>query len=131
MLRMAWKGSLSSLLRSVTLGKSRQWTSMGSSMLERVTMIWLGCSLVGIDRISAATSSAHFHLLSCTRRRCAAHALAWITFRYSSPDRGLNTIAAPFIGRVALLPSNVRCTVTRYTLVSSTNQIVWLENSSL
>lgn len=39
-------------------------TSSGSNMPFRVTMICLGCSSTGRDRIKAATSSAVFHLAS-------------------------------------------------------------------
>ena len=37
---------------------------------------------------------------------------------------------APLMGLVVRLPSNVLWMVTRYTLVSSTNQMIWLEKSS-
>ncbi len=40
-------------------------TSRGSNMPFLVTMICLGCSSTGRDRIKAATSSAVFHLASC------------------------------------------------------------------
>mmetsp|Transcript_24498 Transcript_24498/g.79156 ORF Transcript_24498/g.79156 Transcript_24498/m.79156 type:complete len:287 (-) Transcript_24498:5763-6623(-) len=45
-----------------------QWTSSGSSMPLRVTMICFGCSSTGNDRINAATSSAVFHLASWPSR---------------------------------------------------------------
>lgn len=37
---------------------------------------------------------------------------------------------APLMGFVVKLPSNVLWMVTRYTFVSSTNQMIWFENSS-
>ncbi|KAF5808193.1 hypothetical protein HanXRQr2_Chr04g0142621 [Helianthus annuus] len=46
------------------LGKSSKWTSSGSSIPLRVTMICLGCSSTGKERTRAATSSAVFHLAS-------------------------------------------------------------------
>ena len=93
-------------------------------------MICLGCSSTGNERTSAATSSAVFHLASCPSRFCPAHTLVWITFKKSCPVRGLKMKIAPLIGFVVRLPSNVLWIVTLYTLVSSTNQIVWLLNSS-
>jgi hypothetical protein len=46
------------------------------------------------------------------------------TFRNSCPVLGLNMKIAPLIGLVVRFPSNVLWIVTRYTLVSSTNQII-------
>jgi len=46
------------------------------------------------------------------------------------PVRGLKMKMAPLMGLVVRLPSNVLWMVTRYTLVSSTNQMIWLLNSS-
>lgn len=66
-LRQAWKGSWSSLPLMTMLGKSSRWTSRGSSIPFRVTMICLGCSSTGRERIRAATSSAVFHLASYNR----------------------------------------------------------------
>mmetsp|Transcript_19611 Transcript_19611/g.66711 ORF Transcript_19611/g.66711 Transcript_19611/m.66711 type:complete len:220 (+) Transcript_19611:1136-1795(+) len=126
----AWNGSCSSLPLMTMLGKSRQCTSSGSSMPFLVTMICLGCSSTGRDRTSTATSSAVFHLASCERRFCPAHTDVWITFRYSWPVRGLKMNIAPLIGFVVRFPSNVLWMVTRYTFVSSTNQMTWLEKSS-
>ncbi len=86
--RHAWKGNCSSLPLITMLGKSSRWTyrgcgsrhgylmadkgvslkaqltSSGSSIPFLVTMICLGCSSTGRERISAATSSAVFHLAS-------------------------------------------------------------------
>ena len=49
-----WKGSDSSEPLMMMLGKSSRGTSSGASMPLRVTMICLGCSLGGSDRISPA-----------------------------------------------------------------------------
>jgi hypothetical protein len=54
-LRQAWKGSCSSDPLMTMLGKSRRWTSRGSNIPFRVTMICLGCSSTGSERIRAAT----------------------------------------------------------------------------
>ncbi len=56
--------------------------------------------------------------------------LVWMIFRKSCPVRGLKMKIAPLMGLVVRLPSNVLWMVTRYTLVSSTNQMIWLLNSS-
>lgn len=45
------------------------FTSRGSSMPFLVTMICLGCSSTGRERIRAATSSAVFHFASCRGRQ--------------------------------------------------------------
>ena len=73
----------------------------------RVTMICLGCSSTGRDRIRAATSSAVFHLANCPRRFCPAHTEVCIIFKKSCPVRGLKIKMAPLIGLVVKLPSNV------------------------
>mmetsp|Transcript_11608 Transcript_11608/g.37101 ORF Transcript_11608/g.37101 Transcript_11608/m.37101 type:complete len:323 (-) Transcript_11608:4077-5045(-) len=129
-LSAAWKGSCISEPLSTMLGKSSMCTSSGSSMPLRVTMICLGCSSAGSDRMRAATSSAVFHLASCDSRFCPAHTEVWMTLRKSCPVRGLKMKMAPLMGLVTRLPSIVLWMVTRYTLVSSTNQMIWLENSS-
>lgn len=61
-LRHAWNGNCNSDPLITMLGKSRRWTSSGSNMPFLVTIICLGCSSTGNERISAATSSAVFHL---------------------------------------------------------------------
>mmetsp|Transcript_27245 Transcript_27245/g.46263 ORF Transcript_27245/g.46263 Transcript_27245/m.46263 type:complete len:200 (+) Transcript_27245:2455-3054(+) len=129
-LRHAWNGSCSSEPLMTMLGKSSRCTSSGSSSPLRITMICLGCSSTGRDRISAATSSAVFHFASWLSRFCPAQTLVWITFRNSCPVRGLKMNSAPLMGFVVRFPSNVLWMVTRYTLVSSTNQMIWLEKSS-
>ena len=126
----AWNGICSSEPLMTMFGKSSRCTSSGSSMPLRVTMICFGCSSTGSERTNAATSSAVFHLASCPKRFCPAHTEVWITFKNSCPVLGLKMKIAPLIGFVVKLPSNVLWIVTRYTLVSSTNQIVWFENSS-
>jgi len=112
------------------LGKSRRWTSSGSSMPLRVTMTCLGCSSTGSERTRAATSSAVFHLASCPRRFWPAQTDVWMILMNAWPVRGLKMKMAPLIGLVVKLPSNVLWIVTRYTCVSSTNQMIWLLNSS-
>lgn len=42
--------------------KISEYTSRGSNIPLRVTIICLGCSSTGNERIKAATSSAVFHL---------------------------------------------------------------------
>lgn len=42
--------------------KKKKITSKGSNIPLRVTIICLGCSSTGNERIKAATSSAVFHL---------------------------------------------------------------------
>ena len=74
--------------------------------------------------MSAATSSAVFHLASWLRRFWPAHVDVWMTLTNTCPVLGLKTKIAPLIGFVVRLPSKVLWIVTRYTLVSSTNQIV-------
>ncbi|CAN8015574.1 unnamed protein product [Ixodes persulcatus] len=89
--RQAWKGSCSSLPLITMLGKSNsvmvQPTSSGSSMPFLVTMICLGCSSTGRERIRAATSSAVFHLASWTpdlpKRFCPAQTDVWMIFKNS------------------------------------------------
>ena len=54
----------------------------------------------------------------------------WIIFRKSCPDFGLKIKMAPLIGFVVRFPSKVLWIVTLYTLVSSTNQMIWFEKSS-
>ena len=78
----------------------------------------------------ALTSSAVLNLASCVRRFCPAHTEVWITFRKSWPVRGLMIATKPFMGLVVVLPSKVWCIVTRYTLLSSPNHVIWLLNSS-
>ena len=112
------------------LGKSSRCTSSGSSIPLRVTMICFGCSSIGSERTSAATSSAVFHLASCPRRFWPAHALVWMILRKSCPVLGLKMKMAPLIGLVVRFPSKVLWMVTRYTLLSSTNQMIWFEKSS-
>mmetsp|Transcript_59689 Transcript_59689/g.141213 ORF Transcript_59689/g.141213 Transcript_59689/m.141213 type:complete len:220 (+) Transcript_59689:826-1485(+) len=129
-LRQAWNGSCRSEPLMTMLGKSRRCTSRGSSMPLRVTMICLGCSSSGRERMSAATSSAVFHLASWPRRFCPAHTDVWMILRNIWPVRGLKMKMAPLMGLVVRLPSKVLWMVTRYTLVSSTNQMIWLEKSS-
>ena len=109
-LRQAWKGSWSSLPLMTMLGKSRRWTSRGSSMPFLVTMICLGCSSTGRERMRAATSSAVFHLANWPRRFCPAHTLVWMILRKSWPVLGLKMKMAPLIGLVVRLPSNVYST---------------------
>ncbi|CAN7985258.1 unnamed protein product [Ixodes hexagonus] len=65
------------------LGKSNNPTSSGSSIPFLVTMICLGCSSTGSERIKAATSSAVFHLASCVVRFCPAQTDVWMIFRNS------------------------------------------------
>jgi len=105
-------------------GKSSKCTSSGSSIPFLVTIIYLGCCSIGRQRISAATSSAVFHLANYPSRFYPAHTEVWIIFKNSSPVRGLNMKMAPLIGLVVRLPSAVLWIVTLYTLVSSTNQII-------
>mmetsp|Transcript_13258 Transcript_13258/g.35039 ORF Transcript_13258/g.35039 Transcript_13258/m.35039 type:complete len:220 (-) Transcript_13258:822-1481(-) len=126
----AWKGRDNSDPLMTMFGKSRRCTSSGSSMPLRVTMICFGCSSTGRERISAATSSAVFHFASCDRRFCPAHTEVWMIFRKSCPVLGLKMKIAPFTGFVVRLPSKVLWIVTRYTLVSSTNQMIWELKSS-
>lgn len=109
----AWKGSCSSDPVITMLGKSRRCTSSGSSMPLRDTMIRLGCSSTGSDRMSAATSSAVFHLASCESRFWPAHTEVWMIFRKSCPVRGLKMKMAPLMGLVVRLPSKVLWMVTR------------------
>lgn len=54
-------------------------TSRGSSIAFLVTMICLGCSSTGNERMSAATSSAVFHLASWNRqiRNSLLHCFTW------------------------------------------------------
>jgi len=92
------------LLRGPILGKSSRWTSSGSSMPLRVTMICLGCSSGGSERMRAATSSAVFHLASWPRRFWPAHTLVWMIFKKSWPVRGLKMKMAPLMGFVVKLP---------------------------
>ena len=73
----------------------------------RVTMICLGCSSTGRERMRAATSSAVFHLASWPRRFCPAHTEVWMILRKSCPVRGLKMKMAPLIGLVVRLPSKV------------------------
>lgn len=47
-------------------------TSRGSNIPFLVTMICLGCSSTGSDRISAATSSAVFHLANYNKNQFRA-----------------------------------------------------------
>lgn len=61
---IAWNGNISSDPFITIFGKSSKCTSRGSSIALRVTMICLGCSSTGNDRINAATSSAVFHFAS-------------------------------------------------------------------
>jgi hypothetical protein len=93
-------------------------------------MICFGWSSTGRHRINAATSSAVFHLANCPRRFWPAQTLVWMIFKNSYPDLGLKIKIAPLIGLVVKLPSKVLWIVTLYTLVSSTNQMIWLENNS-
>ena len=72
-----------------------------------VTMICLGCSSTGRERMRAATSSAVFHLASWPSLFCPAHTLVWIIFRNSCPVRGLKMKMAPLIGFVVRFPSKV------------------------
>eukprot|EP01139_Manchomonas_bermudensis_P010441 Amastigsp_a340469_15.p4 type:complete len:121 gc:universal Amastigsp_a340469_15:1313-1675(+) len=109
----AWNGSARSEPLSTMFGKSSMWISSGSSMPLRVTMICLGCSSTGSERMSAATSSAVFHLESCERRRWPAQTEVWMILRNSWPVRGLKMKIAPLIGLVVRLPSKVRWTATR------------------
>ena len=69
-------------------------------------------------------------MASCERRFCPAHTLVWMILRNSWPVRGLKMKMAPLMGLVVRLPSKVLWMVTRYTLVSSTNQMIWLLKSS-
>ena len=92
-------------------GRAR--TSSGSSIPLRVTMICFGCSSTGKERISAATSSAVFHLASWPRRFWPAHTDVWMILRKSWPVRGLKMKMAPLIGFVVRLPSKVLWMVTR------------------
>mmetsp|Transcript_67280 Transcript_67280/g.140141 ORF Transcript_67280/g.140141 Transcript_67280/m.140141 type:complete len:202 (+) Transcript_67280:1445-2050(+) len=109
----AWNGSWRSEPLITMLGKSSKCTSRGSSMPLRVTMICFGCSSTGSERMSAATSSAVFHLASCPRRFCPAHTEVWMILRKSWPERGLKMKMAPLIGFVVKFPSNVLWIVTR------------------
>ena len=52
---ITWKGSWSSEPVMTMLGKSRRWTSRGSSIPFLDTMILLGCSSTGRDLTKAAT----------------------------------------------------------------------------
>ena len=88
-------------------------TSSGSSMPLRVTMICLGCSSTGSERMSAATSSAVFHLASWPSRFWPAQTEVWMILRKSWPVRGLKMKMAPLIGFVVRLPSKVLWIVTR------------------
>ena len=76
-------------------GRAR--TSSGSSIPLRVTMICFGCSSTGKERISAATSSAVFHLASWPRRFWPAHTDVWMILRKSWPVRGLKMKMAPTV----------------------------------
>ena len=67
----AWKGSWSSEPVMTMLGKSRRWTSRGSSMPLRDTMMRLGCSSTGSDRTSAATCAHPQHVRSHLRVQVA------------------------------------------------------------
>lgn len=59
----------------------------------RVTMICLGCSSTGSDRIKAATSSAVFHLASCTGVQQFIALLMWLLSQISFADSLLWAIA--------------------------------------
>ena len=72
-----------------------------------VTMICFGCSSIGSDLMSAATSSAVFHLASWPRRFWPAHTDVWMIFKNNWPVLGLNIKMAPLIGFVVRFPSNV------------------------
>mmetsp|Transcript_122947 Transcript_122947/g.353172 ORF Transcript_122947/g.353172 Transcript_122947/m.353172 type:complete len:220 (-) Transcript_122947:2133-2792(-) len=126
----AWNGSANSEPLMTMLGKSSKCTSKGSNMPLRVTMICFGCSSTGRERIKAATSSAVFHFANCDKRFWPAHTDVWMIFRNNCPVRGLKMKIAPFTGFVVKLPSKVLWIVTRYTLVSSTNQMIWELKSS-
>lgn len=64
----AWNGNYNSDPLIMILGKSSKWTSNGSNMPLRVTMICFGYSSTGKQRIRAATSSAVFHFASQPKR---------------------------------------------------------------
>ena len=128
-LRQAWNGSWSSEPLMTMLGKSSKWTSSGSNIPFRVTIICFGCSSTGNDLkriffrskiqklknylINAATSSAVFHLANWPRRFWPAQTEVWIIFKKSWPVRGLKMKIAPLIGFVVKLPSKVLWIVTR------------------
>ncbi len=111
--RQAWKGNYNSLPLITIFGKSKRCTSKGSSIPFLVTIICLGCSSTGKQRIRAATSSAVFHLASCPRRFWPAQTLVWIILRKSYPVLGLKMKIAPLIGLVVRFPSWVLWIVTR------------------
>lgn len=85
-------------------GKSNKCTYKGSSIPLRVTMICLGLSYGGRALISAATSSAVFHLANCPNLFCPAQTLVCITFKNSCPVLGLKVNTAPLIGLVVKFP---------------------------
>lgn len=103
----AWNGNISSLPLITMLGKSSKWTSKGSNIALRVTIICRGCSSTGNERIKAATSSAVFHLANWPRRFWPAQTDVWIIFKNNWPVRGLKIKIAPLIGLVVKFPSNV------------------------